>query len=98
MTNRYLIGWEQRRKSPQYNRSSDYLAHLETLYKKVFPERSFNGVEYQPSNDSPTELNTYFTINDGSRTYDIVEMSAGEQAIFPMLYEIVRLVLGKKRN
>jgi len=86
----YLIEWDQRHRSPQNNSSNDYLNQLQTLYTKVFPERSFNGVEYQPSNDSPTEMNTYFTLYDGHRTYDIVEMSAGEQAVFPMLYEIVR--------
>lgn len=86
----YLIEWDQRRRSPQNNASNDYLSQLQTLYTKVFPERSFNGVEYQPSNESPTEMNTYFTLYDGHRTYDIVEMSAGEQAVFPMLYEIVR--------
>ncbi|MFB2835160.1 AAA family ATPase [Floridanema evergladense] len=86
----YLIEWDQRRRNSHRNASDDYLSQLQNLYTKVFPERSFHGVEYQPSNDSPTEMNTYFTLNDGHRTYDIVEMSAGEQAVFPMLYEIVR--------
>lgn len=48
------------------------------------------GLKYQPSNDSPTQMNIYFTLYDGYRTYDILEMSVGEQAVFPMLYEIVR--------
>ena len=29
-------------------------------------------------------------LSDGYRTYDIQEMSAGEQSVFPMLYEFVR--------
>jgi predicted ATP-binding protein involved in virulence len=29
-------------------------------------------------------------LSDGNRTYDIEEMSAGEQAVFPMLFEFVR--------
>ncbi len=37
---------------------------------------------------SPTDY--YFIISDGNRTYDLTEMSAGEQAVFPMLYEFVR--------
>jgi predicted ATPase len=86
----YLIEWDQRQRSQQNHNSSDYLNQLETLYRKIFPERSFRGVEYQPSNDSPTEMDTYFTLSDGHRSYDIVEMSAGEQAVFPMLYEIIR--------
>lgn len=86
----YLIEWDQRRRTSQNTTTIDYLSQLETLYTMVFPGRSFSGVEYQPSNNSPTETNTYFTLHDGHRTYDIVEMSAGEQAVFPMLYEIVR--------
>lgn len=29
-------------------------------------------------------------LSDGNRTYDIEEMSSGEQSVFPMLYEFVR--------
>lgn len=42
-----------------------------------------------PGIDSPTP-DYYFLINDSHRTYDIVEMSAGEQSVFPILYEFVR--------
>ena len=38
----------------------------------------------------PSPADYYFMISDGSRTYDIEEMSAGEQAVFPILYEFVR--------
>lgn len=86
----YLIEWDQRRRDSHNRNPNDYLTQLQHLYTKIFPGRSFHGIEYQPSNDSPTEMNTYFTLNDGHKTYDIVEMSAGEQAVFPMLYEIVR--------
>jgi len=86
----YLIEWKQRQQAPQRDSSVDYLRQLETLYRKVFPDRSFAGIEYVPSNESPSEKNTYFTLNDGRRVYDIVEMSAGEQGVFPVLYEIVR--------
>lgn len=43
-----------------------------------------------PGVDSPTPEDYYFLINDDHRTYDIVEMSAGEQSVFPILYEFVR--------
>lgn len=87
---RYLIDWKKRQEDSRKNNPVDYLEQLEDLYRKVFPDRSFNGIEYRPSNDSPTEMNTYFTLSDGHRAYDIVEMSAGEQSVFPMLYEMVR--------
>ena len=63
---------------------------LENLYQRIFPERSFWGVERLPSMDSPTESESYFVLKYKNRTYDIVEMSAGEQAVFPILYEVVR--------
>jgi predicted ATPase len=63
---------------------------LANLYKRIFPERSFAGVEPMPGVDAPTADDFYFLLNDGHRDYDIVEMSAGEQAVFPVLYEFVR--------
>ncbi len=41
-------------------------------------------------NGVPSPEDYYFVINDGHRSYDIEEMSAGEQAVFPLLYEFVR--------
>ncbi len=82
----YLIEWEHKQKSG----TSDYLMKLENLYKKIFFGRSFSGFEQVQSIDFPMEENVYFTLNDGRRTYDIAEMSAGEQGVFPILYEFVR--------
>ena len=87
---RYLNGWKLAQQSRATPYRTDYLMRLENLYKNVFPKRSFAGVEPMPGVDSPTAEDFYFLLNDGHRTYDIVEMSAGEQAIFPVLYEFVR--------
>jgi len=87
---RYLNGWALERLSISERYQNDYLLQLENLYKRVFPGRSFAGVEPMPDVDSPTAEDFYFLLNDGHRTYDIVEMSAGEQAVFPLLYEFVR--------
>ncbi|MBH8576001.1 AAA family ATPase [Nostocaceae cyanobacterium CENA369] len=87
----YLIAWRRKQEQGGNTYSNDYLKNLERYYKKIFPERSFWGLEQHiPSIDSPTEENTYFLLSDGHRRYDIVEMSAGEQAVFPILYEFVR--------
>ncbi len=86
----YLIEWQRRRESGNQADSMDYLSTLENLYTSIFPERSFVGLQEIPSIDSPTAENAYFVINDGHHTYDIVEMSAGEQSVFPILYEFVR--------
>jgi predicted ATPase len=84
-----LIKWLE---SPAMANNS--LTELENLYQKMFPERTFNGTEYMPSFDSPMEKEIYFLVNDGHRTYDLAEMSAGEQSIVPILHEFVRQQIG----
>jgi predicted ATPase len=86
----FLNGWKLAQQSEKTFRY-DYFAELEKLYKRIFPGRSFAGVELMPGVDTPTQSDFYFLLNDGHRTYDLVEMSAGEQSIFPILYEFVRL-------
>jgi len=85
----YLIEWKQRQESGQAYQT-DYLTQLENLYTRIFPERSFGDLEKIPRIDSPTEEDVYFLLKYRNRTYDIAEMSAGEQAVFPILYEFVR--------
>jgi predicted ATPase len=68
----------------------DFLLELENLFKKVFPGRSFAMPEPMYRGGTPTPSDYYFILSDGHRTYDIEEMSAGEQSVFPMLYEFVR--------
>jgi predicted ATPase len=85
---KYLNGWKFAQLT--HTSSVDYLTQLENLYAKIFPGRAFAGVEPMPGVDSPTPEDYYFLINDGNRSYDLVEMSAGEQSVFPILYEFVR--------
>lgn len=87
---KYLNGWKLAQSSRTQPYRSDYLMELENLYRKIFPGRSFFGVEPMPGIGFPTTEDYYFLLNDGHRTYDIIEMSAGEQAVFPILYEFVR--------
>jgi predicted ATPase len=86
---RYLNGWSLARLE-RGARRHDYLEELENLYKRVFSGRSFAGAELMPGIDAPTTDDYYFLFNDGHRTYDLVEMSSGEQNVFPILYEFVR--------
>ncbi|MEQ8973028.1 MAG: hypothetical protein RIE73_21825 [Coleofasciculus sp. C1-SOL-03] len=85
---KYLNGWRLAQLTHTY--TVDYLLELENLYKKIFPGRSFAGLEAMPGVDTPTPEDYYFLISDGNRTYDITEMSGGEQSIFPILYEFVQ--------
>lgn len=87
---RYLNGWKLAQQSRARPYQNDYLMQLENLYKRVFQGRSFAGVEPMPDVNSPTAEDFYFLLNDSHRHYDLVEMSAGEQAVFPILYEFVR--------
>lgn len=87
---RYLNGWALARLARAGALKQDYLGDLEILYGQVFPGRTFAGVEPMPGVDAPTPEDYYFLLDDGHRTYDIVEMSSGEQNVFPVLYEFVR--------
>jgi hypothetical protein len=70
--------------------STNDLMTIEHHYQKIFSGRSFGGLEMTPSIEAPMVEKSFFVLNDGEYTYDIVEMSAGEQSIFPILYEFVR--------
>ena len=68
----------------------DYLQELESSYQRIFPGRSFDLPEPIYRDGVPSPEDYYFMIKEGDRNYDIEEMSAGEQSVFPMLYEFVR--------
>ncbi|EGO65987.1 AAA family ATPase [Acetonema longum] len=87
---RYLNGWKLNQLAGE-DGGPDWLQELENSYKKVFPGRSFRGLEPMFKSGNPTPEEYYFTLSDGNRSYDIEEMSAGEQSIFPMLFEFVRM-------
>jgi AAA domain, putative AbiEii toxin, Type IV TA system len=87
----YLNRWklQQLQASPRLG-EVNYLKELEDNYKRIFPGRSFADPEPMFRGGIPSPSDYYFMLSDGSRTYDIEEMSAGEQAVFPMLFEFVR--------
>lgn len=90
-----LRDWDSRRKSlllGQYTLKPgerDFLQELETAYQRVFPGVRFVGV--QPRDDGEF----YFFLQSRDRLYDLLEASGGEQAIFPILYEIVWLSIAR---
>lgn len=85
----YLIGWWGHHTTPQ-RKGKDYIEPLERLLQKVFPGTRFIGI--MPRGDVTSKANDfYFLIDRDNRVYDIAEMSSGEQAIFPLIYEFVRL-------
>jgi predicted ATPase len=87
----YLNGWKlqqlQNGPTPGF---VNYLLEMENHYKRIFPGRSFSDPEPMFRGGVPSPSDYYFMLNDGEKTYDIEEMSAGEQSVFPLLYEFVR--------
>jgi hypothetical protein len=86
----YLNRWQLNRLAKGPGRR-DYLQELEDSYKRIFPGRAFGMPEPMFRGGVPSPEDFYFILNDGNRSYDIEEMSAGEQSVFPILYEFVRL-------
>ena len=59
---------------------------IERAYKTVFPECHFEGpVPRENVDDALKEL--WFKLYDGKNVYEISEMSGGERAVFPMVFD-----------
>ena len=91
----YLIGWWGVHTSSRRAAGPDYLALLEKGLADLFPGTRFIGVESPPGQSTPTVSDMYFLIEREGRVYDIAEMSSGEQAIFPLLYQFIRLSIAR---
>lgn len=92
---KYLIGWYFQKRSNKGD-TPYFIDLLEQRFSQVFPGRKFLGVEPMPGIDSPTSEDFYFLLKDPDKNqYDIEEMSAGEQAVLPILYEFIRQRVGK---
>ena len=88
---KHLTGWWIAQQYRPADDPNNWLTRLESLYQQAFPGRSFAGLEPMPGAAAPSSDDYYFLLTDGNRTYDLAEMSAGEQAIFPILFEFTRL-------
>lgn len=87
----FLIGWWGYHTSTDKSYGKDYVPDLQARFQRIFPERRFIGTAPKQSNSSKGVSDFYFLIQSGNRVYDLAEMSSGEQSIFPLLYEFVRL-------
>lgn len=86
----YLVGWWGFHATPE-RRGKDFLPLLETAFRNVFPGARFVGIMPRSGIASPRSSDFYFLIDRDDRVYDLAEMSSGEQAVFPLVYEFVRL-------
>jgi hypothetical protein len=63
----------------------DLYAKLEEAYKNFFPERGFVGTVPRPPEEAART--SWFVLSDKHRQYEISEMSAGERALFPIIFD-----------
>lgn len=87
----YLVGWWGYHTSPNKSNGKDYIPELENRFRAVFQGRRFVGLGPKENGGSLGADDFYFLLDAQGRTYDLAEMSSGEQAVFPLIYEFVRL-------
>src|SRR5262249_19798300 len=91
----YLVAMWAYHTSPRKTFGKDYIAPLEQSFRKVFPNVVFRGTGPRENIESPGPRDFYFLMENDGRVYDLAEMSSGEQAVFPLVYEFVRLGIAK---
>lgn len=86
----YLVGWWGHHTTPSRH-GRDFIEPLKQRMQMVFPGIDLVGLA--PRGDVTTHRanDFYFLFQRDGRTYDLAEMSSGEQAVFPLAYEFVRL-------
>ncbi len=85
----FLVSWWSYHVSPRRPGGIDFLAQLEGDLAQVFPGVRFVGTQPM-SFESTSEPTSYVLLERDGLGYDIAEMSSGEQAVLPVLYEFVR--------
>lgn len=71
-----------------------FIDELAQSFERVFPGRKVFGSVAKHLNSPRSIEDFYFLFEYEGRRYDLAEMSSGEQAIFPILCEFVRLDIG----
>ncbi len=79
--------------------NKDYVVEMDRMLDQLIPGMKFHGVEPRPSSgrnqDSRTVRSDFMLMEKDGKTFDIAEMSSGEQALFPLVYEFVRLDIAR---
>jgi hypothetical protein len=89
----YLVGWWAYYTSPPpvRGRGKNYIKDLERKFAELFPGTQFRGTMPRESVTAPSAKDFYFLLEREDRLYDLAEMASGEQAVFSLLYDFVRL-------
>ncbi len=93
----YLVGWWAYYTSPPSIKGwgKDYIKELEKKFATLFPGTQFQGTRPREGVAAPSAKDFYFLLERDERLYDLAEMSSGEQAVFSMLYDFVRLNISR---
>ena len=86
----YLVGWWGFHTTSN-RRGKDFIPPLQNSLAAIFPGLKFVGIMPRSGITAPRSNDFYFLIDRDDRVYDLAEMSSGEQALFPLIYEFVRL-------
>lgn len=86
-----LVGWWGYHTSPRKDPELDFLAKLEASFDNIFPRTRLAGIAPRGAADEQRAREFYFLFERDGRVYDLAELSSGEQAVFPLLREFVRL-------
>lgn len=89
----FLVGWWAHHTSER-KQGKDYIPDLNNKFNMVFPEVRFSGVQPRGTGSGGV-ADFYFLLEREGKVFDISEMSSGEQAFFPLIYEFVRLDIAK---
>lgn len=89
-----LVGWWAVHTSVRPPGERDLLGELQDRLSAVFPGLRFVGVSPRKGVEARTSRDFYILVEREGRTYDIAEMSSGEQAIFPMALAFVQQQIG----
>ncbi len=87
----FLIGMWAFHSMPDPKNGTDYLSLLEPRFNEVFTGIRFAGISPMLDRMDRKASDFYFDLTHKGSRYDITEMSSGEQAVFSLLYEFVRL-------
>lgn len=90
-----LVGWWAYHTSRATSNGRDYIKDLQQHFQQLYPGTQFQGVAPMENARGHGAADFYFILNRDSRPFDISEMSSGEQAIFPLICDFVRLGISR---
>jgi energy-coupling factor transporter ATP-binding protein EcfA2 len=90
-----LVGWWAYYASDLDEPDKNAIKDLEEQFAKLFPGTTFRGTMPRAGVTSPGVKDFYFLLERDGRQYDLAEMASGEQAIFSLLYDFIRLKIVK---